>query len=656
MCGICGIVALSDFPDPTAVRLQVEAMLQSLSHRGPDAVGQVTTGSAVLGATRLAIRGLQDGQQPMVDAATGLLVVCNGEIDNHRELRRWLADRGRPVLSETDVAVLPGLFLELGEEFVHKLAGAFAIAIWDPRVRRLTLARDRAGERPLFFSSSAGEVCFATELAGLVSLRRFPTNLDQRALRTYLQFGIFPSPNTPFAEVSKVAPGECIQLDAGGVRRKKYWRWQITQAPKRAPSLEAFDETFRQAVQRQSDAEVDFGVFLSGGLDSSLVSSVARSLYPTRPLKAYTLRFQEESFDEGAFAEMMARELKMDLVTVWVRPEAVRDDLKALVRLVGEPLADPAWLPAALLARRAAQDIRLALVGEGADELFGGYPTYIGAGVAERYALLPAWLRTIVQRALASLPPSEKKVTVSFLLRRFAQGAKLDGLARHQFWVSNISSVLLQRLGLAPANLENGQGHAGQLLDRLQQWDLETSLAEGLLTKADRASMSSALELRAPFLDQAVMEFAASLPAHDRVRGFNTKLFLKRYALRYLPKTIVNRRKRGLSVPIARWLRDPLRDWASATLETGRLERVGISTSAALDLFSEHCQRKADHARALWTLLVLSEWLDWAAQETGAVPDEAAPLSTTPAHPVSIPESPTALSGDCDTRRAARVS
>jgi len=207
MCGICGIVALSDFPDPTAVRLHVEAMLQSLSHRGPDATGQVTTESAVLGATRLAIRGLQDGQQPMVDAATGLLVVCNGEIDNHRELRRWLADRGRPVPSETDVAVLPGLFLELGEEFVHKLAGAFAIAIWDPRVRQLTLARDRAGERPLFFASRGGEVSFATELAGLVSFHRFPTKLNQRALRTYLQLGIFPSPDTPFAEVRKVAPG-----------------------------------------------------------------------------------------------------------------------------------------------------------------------------------------------------------------------------------------------------------------------------------------------------------------------------------------------------------------------------------------------------------------------------------------------------------------
>ncbi len=616
MCGICGIVAPDGLVDSKATRLRVEAMLQSLSHRGPDAVGQVTAGSGVLGATRLAIRGLASGTQPMIDPDTGIVAVCNGEIDNHRELRRWLAERGRAVVSETDVAVIPGLFLELGEEFAGKLVGAFAVAIWDPRFRRLTLARDRAGERPLFFALNGGEILFATEIAALASHNLLPVNLHQDALRKYLQFGIFPAPESPFVEIQKVAPGEWIQLDATGVRRKRYWRWQITETAKQRPSLDAFDQTFRQAVSRQSDVDVDFGVYLSGGIDSSLVSAVARALHPTRPLKAYTLRFEDKSFDEGNFAGDVARQFKMDLATVWVRPDDVLTELKALVRLVGEPLADPAWLPAALLARRAAQDIRLALVGEGADELFGGYPTYIGAGVAERYARLPVWVRAVIRRAVEALPPSEKKVTVSFLLKRFTQGADLDSLARHQFWVSNIPPTLLQRLGVKPIELEDRDGSAGNLLDRVQRWDLEMSLAEGLLTKADRASMSSAVELRAPFLDEAVMEFAKLLPVEDRVKGFNTKVFLKRYALRYLPETIVNRRKRGLSVPIGRWLRGPLHEWASATLGSGRLERVGIRTSAALDLFSEHCQRKADHARALWTLLVLSEWLDWVATET----------------------------------------
>ena len=597
MCGICGSVSFSGLPDPEATCAQVDAMLQALSHRGPDSLGRVTTDSAVLGATRLAIRGLEDGRQPMVDEQAGVIAVCNGEIDNHGELRCWLAERGRPVRAKTDVAVIPGLYLELGESFVNQLTGAFALAVWDPRKRRLVLARDRAGERPLFFAAREGQVIFATEIAAVVSQSRLPVHLDQRALRAYLQFGIFPSPDTPFSEIQKVSPGEIVQLDAGGISRKSYWRWRNVETAKQPPSLSTFDEIFRGAVARQSDVDVDFGVFLSGGLDSSLVSAVMRALHPKRPLKAYTLRFNEESYDEGVHAETVAHRLNMESVPVWVQPNEVPGELRALVRLVGEPLADPAWLPAALLARRAAQDIRLALVGEGADELFGGYPTYVGAGLAEHFARLPGWARSAIRRLVKALPPSEKKVTISFLLKRFIQGVGLDGIARHRLWVSNIPPALLSRLGLPPAAEESLNTDAGHLLDRVQRWDLEATLAEGLLTKADRASMSSALELRAPFLDAAVMEFALSLPIAERVCGFNTKVFLKRYALHYLPKQIVRRRKRGLSVPIARWLRGPLHEWAFFTLQSRRLERVGIDTSAAMSLLSEHCQRKADHAR-----------------------------------------------------------
>jgi asparagine synthase (glutamine-hydrolysing) len=623
MCGICGNIAFSTLTASETARIRVKAMLQSLSHRGPDAVGLVDTELAVMGATRLAIRGLnEDVNQPMVDEQNHLIAVCNGEIDNHRELRRWLAERGRPVLRESDVAVIPGLYLEMGEAFASKLAGAFAIAIWDARNRRLILVRDRAGERPLFYAARRGEVIFATEIAALTAHNRLLVSLDQRALRKYMQFGIFPAPDTPFGEIRKVGPGEMIQFDTGGVRRKTYWRWQIMETAKQPPSLEAFDQTFRAAVARQSDVEVDFGIFLSGGIDSSLISAVTRSLHPKRPLRAYTLRFGEATFDEGTFATAVAKRFNLELVTVWVKPDDVREGLKTLIRLVGEPLADPAWIPAALLARRAAQDVKMAFVGEGADELFGGYPTYIGAGAAERFARWPDWVKSLVRRTVDALPPSEKKVTISYLLKRFVQGADLSGMARHRLWVSNIPPALLRRLGAAPMDLEGHDTGGGELLDRVQRWDLEIPLAEGLLTKADRASMSSALELRAPFLDEAVMEFAKSLPIEERVRGFSTKVFLKNYALRYLPEDIVHRRKRGLSVPISRWLRGPLQDWASAMLGSGRLERVGIHTAAALELFADHCQRKADHARALWTLIVLSEWLDWVAADADCLATE----------------------------------
>src|SRR6266481_110311 len=642
MCGIAGIVAPAGLVEPESARLRTAAMLQLLAHRGPDATRQFTTNLVALGVTRLTIRGLEECSQPMHEPESGVVAVCNGEIDNHQELRQWLAQRGRPVAHQTDVAVIPGLFLELGEDFARKLVGCFAVAVWDNRTRRLFLARDRAGERPLFFTFKNGVIRFATELAALASGDAPSPRLNQAAIRKYLQLGIFPSPETPFEEIHKVAPGELVVLDGISVRRERFWRWQIVETRKQEPSLDEFDRIFRGAVQRQSEVDVDFGVFLSGGLDSSLVSAVARALHPKRPLKAYTLRFKEESYDEGVYAETVAHRLNMEPVAVWIQPQDVPGELKALVRLVGEPLADPAWLPAALLARRAAHDIRLALVGEGADELFGGYPTYIGADLAERFARLPGWARFVLRRLVEALPPSEKKVTISFLLKRFVQGAGLDGIARHRLWVSNIPPALLSRLGLAPAVEESLNTDTGHLLDRVQRWDLEATLAEGLLTKADRASMSSALELRAPFLDGAVMEFALSLPVTERVRGFNTKVFLKRYGLRYLPKQIVSRRKRGLSIPIARWLRGPLHEWAFLTLGSGRLERVGIDTPAATSLLCEHCEGKADHARALWTLLVLSEWLDWVAQETDS--------SANP------PSERRGVSADCDTRRVAHVS
>ena len=375
-------------------------MLRSLSHRGPDATSQVDTDLAVFGATRLAIRGLTDQlNQPMVDAASGVIAVCNGEIDNHRELRRWLAERGRPVQQETDVAVIPGLYLELGEAFAKRLVGAFAIAVWDPRNRRLTLVRDRAGERPLFYARNRNEIIFATEIAALVGHGRLRVTLDQEALRKYLQFGIFPSPDTLFARNPE---GRARRIDP--VRRRAACAENPTGAGRSRRRPNSWHHSTRSIKRsappsaRQTDVDVDFGVFLSGGIDSSLVSAVVRSLHPKRPLKAYTLRFEEQSFDEGRFAAAVAKQLKMELVTVWVKPADVRDGLKSLIRMVGEPLADPAWIPTTLLAQRAAQDNKMALVGEGADELFGGYPTYIGAGVAERFIQLPGWLRSAIRR------------------------------------------------------------------------------------------------------------------------------------------------------------------------------------------------------------------------------------------------------------------
>ena len=610
MCGICGLVALGGTLESEAPR-RVQTMVDALAHRGPDDTGVAGDGSAVFGMTRLAIRGVYDGKQPIVDRASGVMMACNGEIDNSEELRAWLEARGHKVEQATDVAVIPPLYLELGDAFVERLVGAFAIAIWDPRRQRLLLARDRAGERPLFFGLNDGTVGFASQIAALAAADAGARHICTGSVHAYLQSGYFAAPATPFVGYQKVSPAEVVTIAAAGIERRRYWRWNGAPTPKTAGSPDAFDAVFRAAVRRQSEVDVDFGLFLSGGLDSSLVAAVTKSIRPQKPLKAYSLRFSEASYDEGQYAEQVANTLGVEYIPVWVRPEDFPTTMADLVRQTGEPLADPAWIPTTLLARRAAQDVRVALVGEGADELFGGYPTYFGAGLAERYGRLPYPLRAFIRSAVNRWPVSDKKVTLSFLLKRFVQGDQLDALARHVLWTACIPPAVLARLGVTPVAPEHPQP-SGPMLDRLQQHDLETSLAEGLLTKADRASMHSALELRAPFLDQAVMEFAASLAESERVHRLETKVFLKRYALRYLPAAIVHRKKRGLSVPLSAWLREPLLEWAQSRLSSPLLDRVGVSAAAALELLEEHRQRKADHARAIWTLAVLSEWLTWA--------------------------------------------
>ena len=614
MCGICGVVGLTPQGSAVPFRRRAAASLERLRHRGPDEMNLASCGEGAIGATRLAIRGLESGSQPVVDPKTGIVVACNGEIDNHRELRAWLNGRGHVIPQETDIAVIPALYLEHGDAFPEHLIGAFAVAVWDPRAPRVVLARDRAGEKPLFFTVRGDEVVFASELAGLASDLDLPLEIDTEAIAGYLQRGCFIAPSTPFKGVSRVKPGEVVTITSGEIRARRYWSLRFAAGREAPPDEDAFDRVFRAAVARQSDVAVPCGVFLSGGLDSSLVTAIARSVSPDRPLTAYTVRFAEATYDEGDVASRAASELGVSWQTVTLGAADVRGEIEKLVSVSGEPLADPAWMPASMLSRRAVNDVRMVMVGEGADELFGGYPTYIGALLADRYSRWPRPARSAIASAVRALPVSDKKVTISYLLKRFVDGNDFTGLARHLVWTSQIPPPLLRRLGVPdPIRLETraAQGH---ILDVIQQNDFETTLAEGLLTKADRAGMGCALELRAPFLDVGVMDYAASLPPASRVSGITTKVFLKRFARRYLSDALVDNRKRGLSVPLASWLRGPLHDWTRSLLASPRLADVGIDPKAAVSILGEHRARTADRARAVWTIVVLSIWLDWLAE------------------------------------------
>ena len=336
MCGICGIVGFGAAAPGEEAEGRVSRMLAALAHRGPDRTGVHSGKAAVFGATRLAIRAPAFGDQPMV-AADGLMAVCNGEIDNHHDLRRLLMTRGREVGMGSDIEVILPLYEEFGEGFVGLLVGVFALALWDSRSNQLLLARDRVGERPLFFAHAPDEMVFASEVAALTTHPGLTLHVDRRAVATYLWRGSFPAPDTPFAEVSKVRPGEQVVIDRAGIRRERYWRWGITREPKCPPSEDEFARILHGAVARQTDVDVEYGVFLSGGLDSSLIAAVTRAVRPDVPLRAYTIRFNEPSYDEGGFAQRVARLFGIDCAPVRIHADDFPCEIASLVALTGEP-------------------------------------------------------------------------------------------------------------------------------------------------------------------------------------------------------------------------------------------------------------------------------------------------------------------------------
>ncbi|HKV66001.1 MAG TPA: asparagine synthase (glutamine-hydrolyzing) [Rhodanobacteraceae bacterium] len=614
MCGICGALVLDPAKAPHDLESRVRTMLAAMDHRGPSGGMVCARPNLVMAVNRLAIRGVDAHRPPLIEGEEGVLVACNGEIDNHRELRKSLESHGHRIPAGSDVSVIAPLYLAQELAFPDALRGVFAVALWDSRRQRLVLARDRVGERHLHYMFADGVLYFASELAALLRAKDAGGAVDPIVLPHYLLSGYCPAPQDLVKGCRKLRPGELLVIEPAVARHERFWSPPLGKLARKTPAPDVFDDVFRNAVRHQTDVDVNYGVMLSGGVDSALVTAVARSVRPERTLTAYCARFAEASFDEGEHASEVARMLGCEFVPVVVSPEDFPCMLRHLIESTGELLADPAWIPQAMVARRASEDVPMLLGGEGADELFGGYPTYLGASLAARYGRLPKILRGVLRRVVERLPVTDKNMSVSFMLKRFVHGETLGGLARHKLWTASVAPEQLARLGIdLPSEVFSG-GDGLEVMDAVQRHDFTQSLPEALLAKADRGGMCYGVETRAPFLDQRVVEFAAALPVSERVRGFTTKVFLKKYASGYLPGSIVNRRKRGLSVPLGAWLRGPLLDWARSRLTGPTLRDVGIDTEQALQLFSEHCSRRRDHARAIWTLVVLSEWLEWRAR------------------------------------------
>jgi asparagine synthase (glutamine-hydrolysing) len=601
MCGIFGAVSLTG--DPLRHPDCIAAMAAALAHRGPDGERIVGHERARIGARRLAIMDLTTGDQPFQNPDGSIWMVCNGEIYNARELRQEGVRAGYPFRSTGDIETIVPLYERLGPDAVGRLDGMFGLAIWDDRRQRLILARDRAGEKPLFWVQVAGELRFASEVQALLAYPDQRRRLDPKAATLYAALGYVPAPLTMLEGIAKIEPAHVLVADRTGVSVHRFWDPALVAGRKsQLDSPAALRRVLLEAVERELMSDVPVGVFTSGGLDSSLLAAAATRVMAGEKIHTYSVKFQERGYDESAYAEAVTHDIRTIHHVVTADDRALARAFDVVTRSLGEPVGDPAILPTYLLAEAAREHVKVVLSGEGADELFGGYPTYLGHTAALAYLRLPRAVRRALRWTVERWPSSTGKVTVEFLLKQFVAAAELPWLERHLSWFGALGPAGLVadvacRLTPFPRN---------DPLNRVLWLDFLTYLPDNLLVKVDRGTMLASIEARAPYLDREVMELVLPAPSALKVHGFTTKAILKEAASGLVPGNVIRRRKRGLSVPVARWLNAGLAQLADRYLMAPRL----FSDAPTARLLAEHRSGRRNNARKLWPLLMAELWAE----------------------------------------------
>jgi asparagine synthase (glutamine-hydrolysing) len=617
MCGICGVVCSEPGAAPD---LEVVArMNRRLAHRGPDSDGIFHEGGAALAASRLSIIDLDGGDQPIANEDGSVVVVQNGEIYNYRELRDDLERRGHRFATASDTEVLVHLYEEHGDGFAKLLRGMFAVAIWDAREGRLLLARDRFGIKPLYYGVAGGVLSFASELKAMLEQPGFSREIDPRALAAYLAFNSIPAPLTIFSDARKLPAGTLLSWQAGELGETRYARPQPPSAERtrRGPAGQLaaeLRETLRDSVRAHLVADVPVGVLLSGGVDSAGITALAAA-EQGEAVKTFSVGFEESSFDELDRARLVAQRYGTDHHEIVLRPDAV-DLLPKLVEAFDEPFGDSSALPTYLVSELAAGEVKVALSGEGGDELFGGYYTYVADLLAPRLGRLATLAAPLVE----ALPSSDSKVSFDYKAKRFVRAARLAPLERHHAWKEIFppeSRALLLGggdTGWDPVDLYRdryAETEGAEPLARLQDVDLGIYLVDDLLVKTDRSSMAHSLELRVPFLDQRVAELALGLATPLKVRGLAKKRLLRQALAPLLPDQILRSPKQGFSIPVAAWLRGPLQRFAREVLSPATLARQGcLDPPTVTSLIDRHCSGREDLSRQLWGLMAFTLWFD----------------------------------------------
>ena len=614
MCGIVGIVAAPGGPAPEAA--VGHAMNAAITHRGPDDEGLYCDGQAMIGMRRLSIIDLAGGHQPVHNEDGTIQAVFNGELYNFRELRAELEACGHRFYTQSDTEVILHGYEEWGEGCFARLDGMFGIALWDRRARTLVLARDRFGEKPLFYSHSAhagGRLLFASELKSLLRVPGFRRAVAPEAVRAYVCFGYVPTPGSIFEGVQKLPPGHTLRFVDGQVSVRRYY--QLDLAPKHQLSeADAEQELARlldRAVGSRLVADVPFGAFLSGGLDSSVVVALM-SRHLRQPVRTFSIGFREDEYNELSDARRVSQHLGTEHHELVVEPDAV-DLLQQLVWYLDEPFADASAVPTYLVAKLAREHVKMVLTGDAGDEAFAGYDRYL------RYLDL--------QRLGALKPAAAATAAVAGRLVPAERGYRLRAIAerlRQPFPDSYLSGVAVTRASVADDLLgeavrPSAAGHYGGLaavaaegleaLDQCVAIDFASYLPDDVLVKLDRMAMANSLEGRAPFLDHRVVEFGVRLPRDLRVRGHRGKYLLRKVAARWLPADVLDKPKQGFGIPLAKWFRGPLARLAADLLGSQSFRERGLIRPAAAQRYlKDHLDGQADYGELLWLVLSLELW------------------------------------------------
>lgn len=629
MCGIVGLASLNpNTSQNKADEMLLRKMCAKIQHRGPDAEGVFVSKSIALGMRRLAIIDLSStGEQPVFNEDKSVAVVMNGEIYNFQELRRDLEKRGHEFRGHSDTETLPHLYEEHGAAFVEKLRGMFAFALWDARRKRLFLARDRFGEKPLYYGVFDGKLIFASELKALAAHPAVKTRLNLNALRQFLAFDYVPAPNSIYENIYKLPAAHSLTLENGEIKIERYWNLSFkkrTPAPSVEEAVEELRDLLADAVKSQLVSDVPLGVLLSGGVDSSSVTAFAQK-FSDKPVKTFSIGFDESSFDESAYARQVAKHLGTEHYEDRLSVEKAADLLPEISAWLDEPMSDASILPTFLLARFVRQHVTVALGGDGGDEIFAGYPMYRAHKLAAKYERIPGFLRkNLIERVVNNLPAGTGNMSFDFKAKRFVNSvAEGDLVKRHHSFFGSFTTKEQENLLTDAVKAQNGADvyeearhwfdvcDADNLTEKMQFLDQKFYLAEDILTKVDRAAMAVSLETRAPFLDYRVAEFAASLPENYKLNGGKTKFILKKAVAPLLPETILKRPKKGFGIPVAKWLKTKLNPLARDLLSAERLKKQGLFNPAFVEkLLVEHEQGKANHYKTLWTLIIFQLWTE----------------------------------------------